>query len=257
MKFIELTMPLNHEWMPDEVLPTSVKFFLGPRDHPEKGIVVGSDSGTCLSLPSVFAAFRKTVRLDALPNEKLVLRPTTVVHIVKEEEQEINRKDVEKALETGGLNSGDALLVRTSWGDRPWDEYVGRRYVLRSPYFSVDAAEYLGEIMNKNGSDLLLTDTALLGWPGKHLIPEWCSFLPTPAVESEAARMYLHLYTAEKAKADFTVEIEFARRGIITVRKLFRCGLIEGARIKVIVAPLRIVRGVASTCRVLAVEDEG
>ena len=44
MKFIELTMPLSHQWMPDEVLPTSVKFFLGPKNHPEKGIVLGSDT---------------------------------------------------------------------------------------------------------------------------------------------------------------------------------------------------------------------
>jgi len=33
MNLIELTMPLNHRGMPDEILPTSVKFFLGPKDH--------------------------------------------------------------------------------------------------------------------------------------------------------------------------------------------------------------------------------
>jgi hypothetical protein len=51
MNFIELTMPLNHQWMPDEVLPISVKFFLGPKNHQEKGIVLGSETGTCLVLP--------------------------------------------------------------------------------------------------------------------------------------------------------------------------------------------------------------
>ena len=75
MRFVELTMPLNHQWMPDDVLPTSVKFFLGPKDHQEKGMVIGSDSGTCLTLPSVFEAFRKTARLDQVPLDKLVLRP--------------------------------------------------------------------------------------------------------------------------------------------------------------------------------------
>src|SRR5258708_37371017 len=83
MNFIELTMPLNHRSMPDEVLPTSVKFFLGPKNHQEKGIVVGSDTGTCLTLPSVFADFRETTRLDELPVEELVLRPTTVIVIPK------------------------------------------------------------------------------------------------------------------------------------------------------------------------------
>jgi hypothetical protein len=83
MKFIELTMPLNHQWMPDEVLPTSVKFFLGPKNHQEKGIVVGSETGTCLMLASVFMDFRKTARLDEVPVEKLFLRDTTVAAIAK------------------------------------------------------------------------------------------------------------------------------------------------------------------------------
>ena len=99
MNFLDLTMPLNHRWMPDEVLPTAVKFFLGPKNHREKGIVVGSDTGTCLTLPSVFADFRKTARLDELPVEKLVLRPTTVATIRNNNEEEINRTDVKKALD--------------------------------------------------------------------------------------------------------------------------------------------------------------
>ena len=39
---------------------------------------MGSWTGTCQTLPSVFAAFRKTPRLDEVPLDKLVLRPTTV-----------------------------------------------------------------------------------------------------------------------------------------------------------------------------------
>ena len=255
MNFIELTMPLNHLGMPDEVLPTSVKFFLGPKDHQEKGIVLGSDTGTCLTLPSVFTDFRKTTRLDELPVEKVVLRSTTVTTISKGNEEEISRMDVEKALDTFRPAKGNALLIRTGWGDRSYRELEGGAYVLQSPHFSVEAAKYLGERMRDNESDLLLVDTALLGWPGSYLIPEWCSMLPTPPVESGEARMYLHLYDTDKAKADFAVEIEFARLGIMTVRKLVQCGQIKNPKVKVIVAPLQIVRGVAATCRVVAVED--
>src|SRR5512145_3410563 len=120
MKFIELTMPLSHQWMPDEVLPTSVKFFLGPKNHLEKGIVLGSDTGTCLALPSVFAEFRKTARLDELPVEKLVLRPTTVIRIAKNEGEEIDGTDVERALDAARPATGDALLIATGWGDRDY-----------------------------------------------------------------------------------------------------------------------------------------
>ena len=257
MKFIELTMPLSHQWMPDEVLPTAVKFFLGPKNHHEKGIVLGSDTGTCLMLPSVFSEFRKTTRLDELPVEKLVLRATTVARIAKSDGEEITRGDAEKAFESARPGKGDAFLIATGWGDKPYHEPEGSSYLLQSPRFSLEAAKYLGARMKENESDLLLADTALLGWPGKYLIPEWCSMLPTPPVESGEARMYLHLYNANKAREDFTVEMEFARLGIMTVRKLIRCGRIAKEKIKIIVAPLKIVRGVASTCRVVAVEDEG
>jgi kynurenine formamidase len=255
MNFIELTMALNHQWMPDEVLPTSIKFFLGPKDHQEKGIVVGSDTGTCLTLPAMFADFRKTTRLDDLPVEKLVLRSTTIATIPKSHKEEISRTDVEKALDTCRPAKGAALLITTGWGDRSYHELEGGAYVLQSPHFSLEAAKYLGERMRDNENDLLLVDTALLGWPGSYLITEWCSMLPTPSVESGEARMYLHLYNTDKAKADFAVEMEFARLGIMTVRKLVHCGQIKNPKVKVIVAPLQIVRGVAATCRVVAVED--
>jgi kynurenine formamidase len=255
MNFIELTMPLSHRGMPDEFLPTSVKFFIGPKNHQEKGIVLGSDTGTCLTLPSMFAEFRKTARLDELAVEKLYLRPTAIVAIAKGSGEEITGADVETALGSSPLIEGDALLIATGWGDQTSHELEGGAYVLESPHFSFEAAKYLGERMKENQSDLLLLDTALVGWPGRHLMPEWCSVLPTPPVESGEARMYLHLYSAEKAKADFAVEMEFARQGIMTVRKLVHCGRIKKPRVKIIVAPLRIVRGVASTCRVVAVED--
>jgi kynurenine formamidase len=248
-------MPLSHQWMPDEVLPTSVKFFLGPKNHQEKGIVVGSDTGTCLTLPAVFADFRKTNRLDELPVEKLVLRSTIVATIPKGNAEEITRTDVEKVLDTSRPAKGDALLINTGWGDSSYHKFEGGAYILQSPHFSLEAAQYLGERMKENESDLLLVDTAFLGWPGSYLIPEWCSMLPTPAVESGEARMYLHLYNSDKAKADFAVEMEFARLGIMTVRKLVHCGQIKQPKTKIIVAPLQIVRGVASTCRVVAVED--
>jgi kynurenine formamidase len=79
--------------------------------------------------------------------------------------------------------------------------------------------------------------------------------LPIPGAESAEARMYLHLYDGEKAKKDFAVEMELARAGIITVRKLVHCGQIKKDKIKIIVSPLKVVRGVASTCRVVALED--
>jgi kynurenine formamidase len=255
MNFVDLTIPLNHRWMPDEGLPTAIKFLLGPKDHQEKGMVVGSDSGTSLALPSLFAEFRKTTRLDQVPVEKLFLRPAAVAHIDKRDGEEIGVSDIEKALKDTGPAEGDAFLIITGWGDRSHDHAEGNEYILDSPHFSFDAAQFLAEALHDNENDLLLLDTALLGLPKSHIIPEWFSMLPAASAESPEARMYLHLYDSEKAKRDFAVEMEFARLGITTVRKLVRCGQIKSQRIKLIVSPLNIVRGVASTCRVVAVEE--
>lgn len=255
MNFVELTMPLNHQWMPDENLPTAIKFFLGPKNHQEKGMVVGSDSGTSLALPSLFMDFRKSARLDQVPIEKLFLRPAVVVKINKDDGEEINKSDVQKAFDAARPAKGDAFLVNTGWGDRPHSQAEGNDYVLRSPHFSLEAAQYLAQAMHDNQNDLLLVDTAVLGLPECHIIPEWFSMLPPPAAESPEARMYLHLYDSEKAKKDFAVDMEFARSGIMTVKKLIRCGQMKNQRIKMIVSPLKIVRGVASTCRVVAVEE--
>src|SRR6185295_3371804 len=165
MNFVELTMPLNHQWMPDEVLPTSVKFFLGPKNHQEKGMVIGSDSGTCLTLPSVFEAFRKAARLDEVPIEKLVLRPTAVIGIAKAEGEEIHVAEMQKAFDAARPRKADAILIATGWGDKPY----GESYLLGSPHLSLEAAQYLAKSMSENQSDLLLIDTALVGWPDKHL----------------------------------------------------------------------------------------
>ena len=255
MNFIDLTMPLNHRWMPDEGLPTAIKFFLGPKDHQEKGMVVGSDSGTSLALPALFPEFRKTGRLDQIPAEKLFLRPAAVAHIDTGRQKEIGKSDIEKALNDARPAKGDAFLIVTGWGDQPHSQWDGNEYILGSPHLSFAAARVLAQALHDNENDLLLIDSAVLGLPTSHLIPEWFSMLPTPSAESAEARMYLHLYDGEKAKKDFAVEMEFARSGITTVRKLIQCGRISSRRTKLMVSPLNIVRGVASTCRVVAVEE--
>ena len=259
MNFVDLTMPLNHRWMPDEGLPTAIKFFLGPKNHQEKGMVVGSDSGTSLALPALFTEFRKTSRLDQVPVEKLFLRPAAIANINKGAGEEISKFDAQQAFNAARPAKGDALVIVTGWGDKPHHQAEGNEYVLSSPHFSLEAAQYLaearldGELPSVDFETEV--DTAVLGLPQSHIIPEWFSMLPAPAAESAEARMYLHLYDSDKAKKDFAVDMEFARMGIMTVRKLIGCGQIRSRRIKMIVSPLNVVRGVGSTCRVVAVEE--
>jgi kynurenine formamidase len=183
------------------------------------------------------------------------LRPAAIANIEKREGEEISKSDAQKAFDAARPAKGDALLIATGWGDKPYRQAQGNSYLLGSPHFSLEAAQYLARAMHENQNDLLLVDTALLGRPESHMIPEWFSMLPPAAAESAEARMYLHLYDGEKTKKDFAVDVEFARSGIMTVRKLIGCGQIKKQRTKIIVSPLNVVRGVASTCRVVAVEE--
>ncbi len=56
-------------------------------------------------------------------------------------------------------------------------------------------------------------------------------------------------------KEDFAVELVLAGSSVMTVKKLVGCRVIGSARIRIIVSPLRVVRGVAANCRVIAVEE--
>ena len=55
---------------------------------------------------------------------------------------------------------------------------------------------------------------------------------------------------------DLEADYALAEAGIMTVKRLVNCGAIQQSRLRLIVSPLRVVRGVGSPCRVVAVEGE-
>lgn len=258
MRFHELSMPLDWQWMPDELLPTAVHFFLAPRGHDEKGIILGLESGTCLLMPAQFSAFRKTTRLHELPPEQLVMRPSVLADLPKGPREAISPADVDRTLESVELRPGDGLLIRTGWGEGAPRERGSDQYLLDTPYLTPEAARTLGKAMVERGSDLLLLDTALVGYPDAHLIPEWVSMLPRPLPwPSEAARGYLQGYLEREVMEDWAADYALAEAGITVVKRLVNCGALQGPRVRLVLAPLHLVRGVGSPCRVVAIEEEG
>jgi len=258
MRFHELTIPLDWQWMPDELLPTAVHFLLAPRSHADKGIILGLETGTCLMMPAQFSAFRKTARLHDVPADKLVLRPGAVADLRKGPREGISPADVDRVIEGGDLGPGDALLIRTGWGDGAPRERGSDEYLLDTPYLTPEAARTLGKAMAERGSDLLLLDTALVGYPDKHLIPEWVTMLPRPLPwPSEGARAYLQGYLEGEVNEDWAADYALAEAGVTVVKRLVNCQAIQGPRVRLVLAPLHLVRGVGSTCRVVAVEEEG
>lgn len=261
MRFLELSMPLDYEYMPDEIFPTATPFvlsstILGPTRRPDKGISLGTETGTCLAMPSQFTEYRKTARLHEVAIEKLVLRETVVVNLPKEEGDDISPDDIDAAFTGAEFRPGDAILLRTGWGDKDWYQRAGTRYMVGTPHLSIEGATHLARKMQDRGSDLLLTDMALIAFPEKHLIPEWLPMTrqpePWPSPRSEA---YLRTYTSEKMASDYAAALALAGAGIMTVKRLVNCGAIQSSRIRIIVGPLKLVRGIGSTCRVVATED--
>jgi kynurenine formamidase len=129
--------------------------------------------------------------------------------------------------------------------------------MLDTPHLSLEGTEYLIAEMQQRKTNLLLLDTALIGYPDKHLIPEWTTLTPRPDCwPSDSARAYLAGYLEREVLSDWAVEYRLAEAGIMTVSRLINCGAIKARRCRLVIAPLRIVRGVGSPCRVVAVEGE-
>lgn len=256
MDLFDLTMPLDWEWMPDEVLPTSTHFLLAPRRHPAKGLTMGNETGTCLMLPSQFEELRKTTRVHQLRLEQIFLRDTVVVTVPAEPGQALGPADLEPALAAVEVIPGDALLVRTGWGDRVDSARGTDQYVRQSPYFTEEGASFLASAMEGHETELLLTDTAVFGMPNRHLCPQWADMLPRPAPwPSTEAHAYLRGYTADRVAEDWAADLIMARAGKVVVRKLVNCSALPQARLKVIVAPLHLVRAIGATCRVIAMQE--
>jgi kynurenine formamidase len=250
-------MPLDYEWMPDELLPTATHFILGPRGHPNKGMIMGLESGTCLLLPSQFQAFRRTRRLHEVENTALVLRPTAIIDLPKEASGTISSDELAPVLAAADIQSGDALMIRTGWGDGAGQRRGSDSYFLQTPHLDAGAARYLADFMRQRQSDLLLVDMAVISFPDKHLIPEWVTMNPRPlCYPSESAFAYLQGYLEREVMEDWEADYILAEAGVMTVKRLVNCAAIPQRRAKVIIAPLRIVRGVGSPCRVTAVVED-
>jgi kynurenine formamidase len=254
MRLLELTMPLDHEHMADEVFPTATPFIVAPGGHPLKGFSLGTEAGTCLTLPSQFSESRKTARLHEVDLEKLTLRETAVLDVPKDG-GEVTAADIDAGWRGAEVRDGDALLIRTGWGDRDYYQRPGARYMVGSPHLTASSAQHLAARMRANGNDLLLTDMAVIAMPQEHLIREWFPIAPRPEPwPSDKASGYLRSYTPEKAAADYGAAIALANSGIMTVKRLVNCAGIQQNRIRIIVGPLKLMRGVGSTCRVVGIE---
>ncbi|HEY7280166.1 MAG TPA: cyclase family protein, partial [Actinomycetota bacterium] len=217
-------------------------------------MTLSNETGTHISLPAQFSEFRTRARIHEIEPERLTLRETAVVELPAGEEHEIGAGEIDAALDAADVRDGDAVIIRTGWGDRVAEFRGGDRYLWRSPFLGVEGARRLGERLNQADSDLVLLDTAVVGLPARHVIPEWGRLWPRPRPwPSEAAWAYLASYTPDRVMDDWAADHALAAAGVMVVSRVVGCGALPAGRVRIIVAPLCQVRGVGATCRVVAV----
>lgn len=214
-----------------------------------------TETGTRLMYQAIHDPTAPTVeRLDL---GRFVGFEAVVVDIPKGEYAEISAEEVDRAL--GGApdyRAGDAVLIRTGWGDGQRWKRIGEDYAIRSPHFSLAGAERTVEVMRARGSDTMLIDCAYVGNCGEgYMRREWASLPPwrRPNWPSEEARAYLRTYTLEKKRADWGSSRPLAR-GLFLVAALANCGAIRSRRVRITALPLVIENATGAPCTVVAEE---
>jgi kynurenine formamidase len=233
MRIIDMTLPL-YNGVPAHAYGTSVF-----KDHPlfpypfkmeaaatyeanndEYFIyTMAPEPGTRVVLAS--GTFKDDPTLDLLDLKRLVLRETVVLDIPKKASEVITAEDLENAFKKSPVKKGDALFIRTGWGDNESYAKLGLDYKYKSPRFNDETQAKLTELLKKAQSDMFVLDTSEISDPEK--------FGPG------AGWLW--------------------RKGIIIVGGLVNGGEIKTPRVKLTILPLKIRGGHSSPARVMAIEE--
>jgi len=180
------------------------------------------EPGTRFILSSFMKQYKDDPTLDTIDLNNLVLREAVILDVPKEAEECIEPEELEATFNEAPWQKGDALLVRTGWGDKGRYFELGHDYREKGPHFTDASAKKLMELLEKSGSDLWLYDNCDMGGVDKR--------------------------TGEHG--GFTI-----RAGLMAVGGLVNCGEIKKERLKLIILPLKIKGAHMTPCRVVALEE--
>jgi kynurenine formamidase len=260
-KWIDLTLPL-YDYMPvGNVWAWDVPFQSEPitRDsftgYELTKITMFSEAGTRLMIRAMQDP--DAPRVDQLPLDTLMMRDAVVFDVPCGKDYAINAADVDRAASKADLRRGDAIIIRTGWGDNQrWVE-IGDDYARTAPYVSNEAAERLVAIMKANGSELTGSDVPYWGGGRKYQLPEWGSKPawerhPFPSIQ---AKRYLAQYDKKKAYEDFGSPHILNSADVMYLGAMCNLGAITAKRVKLSVLPLKIQGARGATCRAVALEE--
>lgn len=215
-----------------------------------------SESGTRMMTKATYdAAFPKVGETDL---GELVDQPTVVIDISKRELEEITGKDIdEKVASDPYYRKGDALLIRTGWGDNERYRKIADDYATKTPHFCDEGARRLAQVMREKQTDILGIDVAYIGnLAPYHMKPEWVHLPPwlRPHFPSKEARLYLQHYTSAKGYADWSASRPLHGAGKV-IAALCNTGAITKKRVRLTILPFYVERAPGVPVTVVAIEE--
>ncbi len=189
---------------------------------------------------------------------ELVDRETVVIDIPKGELEEITARDIEERVASDpDYRKGDALLIRTGWGDEERYRKIGDDYATRTPHFADYGSLRLANLMLEKQTDILAIDVAYIGnLAPYHMKPEWVDLPPwlRPPFPSQECRTYMRLYNSEKGLRDWSASRPLHKAGII-IAALCNAGAITKKRVRLTALPLYVDRAPGAPVTIVAIED--
>ncbi|MBI2305235.1 MAG: cyclase family protein [Chloroflexi bacterium] len=262
MRIIDLTMPLYEGMGYGSVYPQERPFevewiFTYERDGHQRGVhMVSSEPGTRMILPSIHVLQKDSPKLDQLDLSKFVMRDTVILDIPKKAGEEITAAEMERAFSQADVRTGDAVLLRTGWGDDERYIKLGENYELNSPFFHHTTRKRLAELMKERQSDLFCYDMANMN-PYPDLKNTWCAQKPRPkSWVSPEAKAFLAKQKEGRVKQPGEVDgaaVLFGA-GISAIGGLVNCGDISQKRFKLTALPLKVRGWGVGFCYAIATE---
>lgn len=262
MKVVNLTiplyphMPVGNVWTYDVPFQTEDIVTYDVQGPKLFAIKMHSETGTRLMWKGVQAKDAETV-MD-LDLTRFINAPAIIIDIPKGEYEEITAEDIENTLaKEPDYRSGDAVVLRTGWGNGQRWKQIGDEYAIKTPHFSDEGAQALVDLMLSKDSIFLVTDCAYIGNAGEgYMREEWARRKPweRPSWPAEEAKAYLRHYTPDKWRADWHSSI-ILNDHLYTVGAACNLDQLSGKRTRLVCLPMFIEGACGTSCFIVAVEE--
>ncbi len=244
MKIIDLTLPLYNGMSAGYAHPAFKAHPLWPESHKttetfsyEPGMgadalsagmrfhvyTIFCEPGTRFIMSSFRKQFRDEATLDTVDMNKLIFRDAVIIDIPKADDEIVEADEFEAAFKKAPYQKGDALFIRTGWGDNQKYLKMGRLWSDNGPHFNAGSAERLMDIMEANGTDMWLYDLCDIA-----------------GLDKKTGK-----------RGGFAI-----RSGMMAVGGVVNCGAITKPRVKLMIMPLKAKGGHMAPCSVAALEED-